>query len=72
MIFLAQTKDYKYYCDKKDEEQLYLVRNKDGYTFNNTSMIENALAEDIEKGNITKIAPRFIYNYNEILKELIK
>lgn len=69
-VFIAETKYNSYFL--LNDEGVIMYRLQDGKRYDISEINEGSLFDDISKGEITKIAPTFIYNYKEILKDLDK
>ena len=63
--YICETETEKYF---RDEENEIFIVNEEGKECGGF-LAENVLIEDIKDNRIIKVAPNFIYDYNEILKE---
>jgi hypothetical protein len=66
--YLCESNDFIYYSNDYDE--IIMQRKNDKKLFLVPEVNEGELYSDIENNEIVKIAPDFIYNFQELQKEI--
>ena len=64
--YLCETSDFEFYEVYGSGLIMYRIADKKLYEV--TEIVEGELIEAVQNGEIIKLNPNFVYNYNEILK----
>lgn len=66
--YLGETKDFMYFRDEAYNTPI-MYRLSDNQRYAVEAIVEAELINDVVEGNMIKISPAFIYDYQEIIKE---